>query len=60
LECFKPPIVCWQVALPSFSGGIGLISSKVIALAAYLGSWALIVPIITFRFLLVFVYFCWR
>jgi len=41
-----------QVALTIFNGGIRLISSNVIGLAIYLGSWALITFVIAFRFLL--------
>jgi len=52
LECLKAFLVCQYVVFPIFSGGVGLISSEVIALAAYLGSWALIAPVIASRFLL--------
>ncbi len=54
LECPKAPLVCQQVALPISSEGVMLISSEIIALTAYLGSWPLIAPIITFRLLLNF------
>jgi hypothetical protein len=54
LECLKAFLVCQYVVFPIFSGGVRLISSKVIALVAYLGSWALIAPVITSRFLLDF------
>ncbi len=47
-------LVYRQVILPISSGGIRLISSKVIALIAYLGSWALVTFIIASKFLLDF------
>jgi hypothetical protein len=33
-------------------GGVGLISTKVMMLMAYLGSWALVAPIIVIKFFL--------
>jgi hypothetical protein len=52
LECPKAPLVHWQmVLLPIFSGGVGLISLKVIAPIACLKSWALVAPIIVSKFL---------
>jgi hypothetical protein len=54
LECPKAPLVHLQVALTIFNGGIRLTSSNVIALATYLGSWALITFVIASRFLLDF------
>lgn len=54
LECFKTPLICHQVVLPISNGGIGLISSKVIIPTTYMGSWALIAPIVTSKFLLDF------
>jgi hypothetical protein len=52
LECFKALRVCWHVAFPIFSGGIRLISLKVIALVIYLGSWTLVTIVIVSKFLL--------
>jgi hypothetical protein len=42
------------VVLPISSGGVWLISSKVITLTAYLGNWAIIALVITYKFLLDF------
>ncbi len=44
----------WQVFLPISFGNVGLISSEIIMLTTYLGSWALIALIITLRFLVNF------
>jgi hypothetical protein len=52
LECPKTPLVCWQVSLPIYSGGISFIFTKTIVLTVYLMSWALVIPINTFRFLM--------
>jgi hypothetical protein len=52
LECLKAFLIYQQVPLPIFSGVVGLISLKVIAPTAYVGSWALIVLIISSKFLL--------
>jgi hypothetical protein len=41
-----------HVTFPIFSGGIGLILIDSIVLVAFLGSWALVVLVITFKFLL--------
>jgi hypothetical protein len=41
-----------HVTLPISSGDIGLILVDIIVLVAFLGSWALVVLVITFRFLL--------
>jgi len=57
LDYFKAPLVCQQVALPISSGGVALISSKVIDPTAYLRSWALVTPIIASKFLLDFCLF---
>jgi hypothetical protein len=51
-ECFKAFLVCRHVAFPISNGGIGLISSYVIALATYLRNWALVAHVIASRFLL--------
>lgn len=53
-ECLKTPLICHHVVLPISNGGVGLISSKVITPTTYMGSWALIAPIITSKFLLDF------
>jgi hypothetical protein len=58
LECFKAFLVCWHVAFPIFSGGISLISLKVIALIVYSGSWTLVTIVIVSKFLLDFCSFC--
>jgi hypothetical protein len=42
LECPEAFLVYQQVVFPIFSGGIKLISLEVIALIAYMGSWALV------------------
>ncbi len=52
LECLEALLVCRHVVLPVCSGGIRLISLKVIVLVAYLGSWTLVTFVITSRFLL--------
>jgi hypothetical protein len=54
LECPEALHVCQYVALHVFSGGSGLISSEVIALVAYMGSWGLVTLIIASKFLLYF------
>jgi hypothetical protein len=41
-----------QASLLISHGGVGLISTKVIMLVAYLGSWALVAPIIATKFFL--------
>jgi len=51
LKCPNPLFVHQHVALPISSGGTRLISSKVIALVACLGSWALVAFVIISRFL---------
>lgn len=60
-EAFKPMLfwmsrgffwVCQHVSLPFLSGKIGLIFAETIASRVYLGSWVLVVLVITFRFLL--------
>jgi hypothetical protein len=57
LDCFEAPLVCEHVALPISSGGVTLISSKVIVPTAYLRNWALVTPIIVSKFLLDFCMF---
>jgi hypothetical protein len=52
LEYLEAPLIHRHVVFPISSGGIGLIYLEVIALATYLGSWALITLVITSRFLL--------
>jgi hypothetical protein len=54
LECPKAPFVHQYVVLPIYNDGIRLISLEVIVPIAYLGSWALIALVITFKFLLDF------
>jgi hypothetical protein len=54
LEYPEAPLIHRHVIFPISSGGIGLIYIEVIALATYLGSWALTTLVITFRFLLVY------
>ncbi len=54
LECLKAFLIHWQVAFPISSGGVGLISLKVIVLVTYLGCWALFVPFISSMFFLDF------
>jgi hypothetical protein len=51
-ECPKAHLVHWQVSFPIFNGCIGLIFPKAIVPTVYLRNWALIAPIIAFRFLL--------
>jgi hypothetical protein len=57
LDCFEAPLVCQHVALSISSGGVALISLKVIVPTTYLRSWALVTPIITSKFLLDFCLF---
>lgn len=57
LKCPATPLICRQVAFPIFSGDVRLISSKVIALIAYLGNWVLAALMITSGFLLDFLLF---
>jgi hypothetical protein len=52
LECLEAPFVPWHVVLLIYSGGIRLISSKVIVPFTYLRSWALVIIVIVSRFLL--------
>jgi len=52
LECPKAFLIYQQVAFPISSGVAGFISLKVIAPTTYVGRWALIVFIITSKFLL--------
>ncbi len=51
LKCLETLLVYWQMAFLISKGSVGLILLKVIALVAYLGSWALVAPIIASRFL---------
>jgi hypothetical protein len=51
-ECLEAFLVRQHVAFPISSGGIGLISLKVIAIIAYLRSWALITHVKASKFLL--------
>jgi hypothetical protein len=50
LEWPKAFLVHQYVAFHVFSGGLGLISSEVIALVAYMGSWGLVALIIAYKF----------
>jgi hypothetical protein len=52
LECPKAFLLHPHVALPISSEGIMLISLEVIVPTVYLGSWALVAFVITFRFVL--------
>jgi hypothetical protein len=52
LDCSQTPLVHRQAPLLISNGGIGLISTKVITLEAYLGSWALVASIIAIKFFL--------
>lgn len=54
LQYLQAFLVHWQVAFPISSGGIWLISLKVIVQATYLGSWAWVAHVIAFKFLLDF------
>jgi hypothetical protein len=54
LECPEAPIVRRQVALSISNGGIGLISLKVITRSTYIGSQALVTPIMASMILLDF------
>jgi hypothetical protein len=54
LECPKVLLVWWHMALPIFSGGVGLITMEVIVLSTYLGNHALVVLVIVSKFLLDF------
>ncbi len=51
---WNAPIVCQQVAIPIFSGGMELILWEVITLANYLRSWASVAHVITSKILLDF------
>jgi len=52
LDYLHAPLVHQHVTFPISCGGINFISTKLIALAAYLGNWAFFAPIITIKFLL--------
>jgi hypothetical protein len=52
LECLEALLVHQHVAFPNFSGGISFISLDVIVQATYLGSRALVAPVIASNFLL--------
>jgi len=52
LECPKAPLIHQQVVFPISNGRVRLIFLEVIVLAIYLEGWALVAPIIAFRFLL--------
>jgi hypothetical protein len=52
LECLKTPLVHWHVSFPIYGGGIGFNSINTIVWTTYLMSWALVMPISAFRFLL--------
>ncbi len=51
LDCPQAPLVCQHVILPIFSGD-QLHFHRAHCIVAYLGSWALIAPIIAAKFLL--------
>ncbi len=50
----QSPFSSLAVVFPSFSGGIWLISLKVIAIIIYLGNWTLVALVIASRFLMDF------